>query len=679
MKTLKIALIAASILWACPVLAQEETADSVDVIETAENVEPTESEDADDAPLIDESIAQDAPEGTNEYEEIHQVRVLERTLIPSESRQESGAAGTLMPGNLMELSHDSAMHVLLEGAGDGVPEQSRGLQRKTSRWMKDAISQIRSQMANSKSPIAMPFGLDCADQPAVQEYLAIFSHAASGTMKTWLKRLERWRPVLEKVLKEEKVPTDLLYLAMIESGFKTRVKSPASAAGMWQFMAGTGVEMGLKIDEYVDERFDPIKAAHAAAKYLKKQFARYNAWPLAMAAYNGGPGTVNVAIDRYNTTDYFKLVQYGAMYDETRRYVPRILAAAIIGRNPEAFGFEGLKPEPPFTFDLVDVPGNTKLNQLAEAAGCPVETLKDLNPELLKDVTPPGADYALRIPQGRHAQFVDRFDQVKKKYANASETITLRFGETLEILGEEIGVPARVLRNLNGLGAKQAAAYGTELTVPNGSKRSKANTDEDARPVALIAPETFDFHDRTRVFYETQKGDTLREIADAFGVMPNQIALWNECDIWAKLRPHMFLQIFVTASADLQNVRYFAEDEVQPVIRGSEEHLALLEAKRSKNAKNARAAAKSSSKSSSKSSGSKAKSPESKTQTSDKEHSERKSHSSEKYIIHTVKKGDSLSKIAQKYDVSLSSLLKLNGLDEKSAIRKGQQLKIKKK
>ncbi|MBQ1926559.1 MAG: transglycosylase SLT domain-containing protein, partial [Proteobacteria bacterium] len=553
MKTLKIALIAASILWACPVLAQEETADSGDVIETTESTETAESEDADDTPLIDESIAQDAPEGTNEYEEIHQVRVLERTLLPSENRQESGAAGTLMPGNLMELSHDSAMHVLLEGAGDGTPEQSRGLQRKTSRWMKEAISQIRSQMANSKSPIAMPFGLDCADQPAVQEYLAIFSHAASGTMKTWLKRLERWRPVLEKALKEENVPTDLLYLAMIESGFKTRVKSPASAAGMWQFMAGTGVEMGLKIDEYVDERFDPIKAAHAAAKYLKKQFARYNAWPLAMAAYNGGPGTVNVAIDRYNTTDYFKLVQYGAMYDETRRYVPRILAAAIIGRNPEAFGFEGLKPEPPFIFDLVDVPGNTKLNQLAEAAGCPVETLKDLNPELLKDVTPPGADYALRIPQGRHAQFVDRFDQVKKKYANATDTITLRFGETIEVLGEDIAVPARVLRNLNGLGAKQAAAYGSELSVPNGSSRGhKANSDENERPVALISPETFDFRDRTRVFYETQKGDSLREIADAFGVMPNQIALWNECDIWAKLRPHMFLQIFVTSSADLQ-------------------------------------------------------------------------------------------------------------------------------
>ncbi|MBO4350250.1 MAG: transglycosylase SLT domain-containing protein [Proteobacteria bacterium] len=669
MKTLKIALIAAFLLWACPVLAQEDTADTVEVVETTENAESTESEDADDTPLFDETIAQDAPEGTNEYEEIHQVRVLERTLLPPDDRQESGAVGTLMPGNLMELSHDSAMHVLLEGAGDGAPEQSRGLQRKTSRWMKEAVAQIRSQMANSKSPIAMPFGLDCADQPAVQEYVAIFSHAASGTMKTWLKRLEKWRPVLEKALKEENVPTDLLYLAMIESGFKTRVKSPASAAGMWQFMAGTGVEMGLTIDEYVDERFDPIKAAHAAAKYLKKQFARYNSWPLAMAAYNGGPGTVNVAIDRYNTTDYFKLVQYGAMYDETRRYVPRILAAAIIGRNPEAFGFEGLKPEPPFVFDLVDVPGNTKLNQLAEAAGCPVDTLKELNPELLKDVTPPGDIYALRIPQGKHAQFVERFDQVKKKYANASDTITLRFGETIEVLGEEIGIPARVLRNLNGLGAKQAAAYGTELTVPNGSERAgKANTDEDARPIALISPETFDFRDRTRVFYETQKGDSLREIADAFGVMPNQIALWNECDIWAKLRPHMFLQIFVTSSTNLQNVRYFAENEVQPVVRGSEEHLALLEAKRSKNAKNARAAAKASGKSSSKSSsGNKA------------QPSEGKTHTSGKYIIHTVQKGDSLSKIAQKYGVSLSSILKLNDLNEKSAIRKGQQLKIKKK
>ena len=658
MRSLKYAWIAALCLWANPVWAQDEQAETeiVEIVENAE--EPTdmaEDGEGDDA-FLDEVMGQQAPDGTDDYDEIHQVRVLERTLLPSDDRQESGAAGTLMPGNLMELSHDSAMHVLLEGAGDGMPENSRGLQRKSSRWMKEAVAQIRVQLSDAKSPIAMPFGLDCADQPAVQEYLAIFSSAASGTMKTWLKRLERWRPVLEKALKEENVPTDLLYLAMIESGFKTRVKSPASAAGMWQFMAGTGAEMGLIIDEYVDERFDPIKAAHAAAKYLKKQYARYNSWPLARAAYNGGPGTVNVAIDRYNTTDYFKLVQYGAMYDETRRYVPRILAAAIIGRNPDAFGFGGLKPEPPFVFDLVDVPGNTRLAQLAEAAGCAVDTLKELNPELLKDVTPPGADYALRIPQGRHASFVDKFDQVKKKYANASDTMTLRFGETIETLGAEIGVPARVLRNLNGLGAKQAAAYGSELNVPNGSKRQgRVNADEDAKPLALVTPETFTFNDRTRIFYETQKGDSLRDIADAFGVMPNQLAIWNECDIWAKLRPQMYLQIFVSPSTDLQNVRYFRDEDLRVVVRGSEEHLAIIEAKRSKNVRNAKAAAKNSGKSGGK------------TQTSGK------------YIVHTVQKGDSLSKIAKKYGVSVPALLKLNGLTEKSAIHKGQQLKVKKK
>ncbi len=621
------------------------------------DVQDDSSDEGEDASFLENVNAQKAPDGTEDYAEIHQMRVLERTFLPTDTHAESGSAGTIMPGNLMELTPDSTLHVLLDS--EGTNEVPKGLQRVASKWMNEAVTQVKKQIASSGDTLNMPFGLDCANQPAVQEYVAIFSRGAAGTMKTWLKRLERWRPVLEKALIEEHVPTDLLYLAMIESGFKTRVKSPASAAGMWQFMAGTGVEMGLTINEYVDERFDPIKAAHAAANYLKKQHSRYDSWPLAMAAYNGGPGTVNVAIDRYNTNDYFKLVEYGAMYDETRRYVPRIMAAALIGRNPAAFGFDGLTPEPPFVFDEVEVPGNTKLSILAEAAGCSVDTLKELNPELLKDVTPPGSQYTLRIPLNKHASFVEKYDNIKKKYANASDSITLKFGETLEILGEDIGVPARVLRNLNGIGAKLPAAYGTEILVPNGSKRGKfaSSKDKDELPLALISPEKFDFRDRTCVYYETQKGDTIREIADAFGVLPNQIAIWNELDEWAKLRPKMFMRIFVSKEPSSDKIRFWTAEDLRVIERGSEEHQEIVEARKNANSKAAKKAANTKGKSSSSS----------------------KSSSKTEYVYHTVAKGDSLSKIAKKYGVSVESLLKLNGLKESSAIRKGQKLKVKKK
>ena len=603
----------------------------------------------DETALLDSVYDTESPDSSTDYEEVYQMRTLERTLLPDENHGEELVGATILPGNAMELSHDAAIHLLLEHSGES--GQQRGFQRQNSKLMAASIAQVKQQLSAPGTSIEQPFGMDCTSQPTVQEYIAIFTAPGSKTMKAWIKRMGKYQAVLEKVLIQEDVPTDLIYLAMIESGFKPRVKSPASAAGMWQFMAGTAKDMGLKINEYVDERYDPIKSAHAAAQYLKKQYARYNSWPLAMAAYNGGAGTVNIAIDRYNTNDYFKLVKYGAMYDETRRYVPRILAAAIIGKNLKAFGFDGLTAEDPFVFDEVEVPGNTKLAVLAQASNCSVEVLKELNPELLKEVTPPGNTYTLRIPLDHHSTFVENFDKISKKYADASETMTLMFGETLEILGDDIGVPARVLRNLNHLKSKETVPYGTEIIVPDGSKRGHKthnNKESSELPVILVSPEKFTYRDRTRVFYETQSGDTIKDIATAFHQLPNQIAIWNELDLWAKLRPKMMLQIYVSNTDELENIRYIPESEAHIVIRGSEEHQEIIEARK-------RAANKSSGKSSTTSS------------------------SNSKYVMHTVTKGDTLSQIAHKYGVSLKSILDLNKLTEQTPIHKGQQLKIKKK
>lgn len=621
---------------------------------------PADDDEQDDGAAQDESAEQDGdltsefaddisdirklaqPDGSEEYSEIYQMRVLERSLLPSNVQNEGQNNGQNLlypPVDPMGLAPDELCNIL--GSGSSDEYRNRGLQRQATKLMSSAIQAIQNQIQSAGTGLVLPFGLDCAQQKSVQEYIAIFSAPGSSTMKIWLKRMARWKPALERVLAQEGVPLELVYLAMIESGFKPRVKSPAAAAGMWQFMAGTAIEMGLHIDSYVDERFDPIKSAHAAAGYLKKQYDRYNSWPLAMAAYNGGPGTVNIAIDRYNTTDYFKLVEYGAMYDETRRYVPRILAAAIIGQNPKTFGFDGLKGEEPFVFDTVEVPGNMRLAVLAEAANCSVETLQELNPELLKTVTPPGDNYALRIPAGRFSHFVDHFDDVKRKYAKHSDSMTLRFGETIDILAVEIDVPARVLRQINQLSSKENLSYGSEVIVPNGSKRRKsAEKDEKDRPVALVSPETFTFNQKKRVFYVTQKGDAIAAIARAFGILPNQLAIWNDLDIWAKLRPNMYLQIFVDKSFDDDAIRYFSEDEVRVVVKGSSEHRDIIYAKR-------------------------------KTSSA-------RSYGSH-YVYHTVAKGDSISKIAKKYGVSVNSILKLNKMKASDVIRKGEKLKVKRR
>ena len=618
-------------------MAQDASSDSGDGAETVE------SEDVADAQAALEDLrTAKAPDGSVDYEEVHRIRVLERVLIPGIADDAPYRAD-----DPMDLSGDAAISIL-RGDADAA-QVPRGLQRHSEQIMRDALAQVQ-QILESSGNLAQPFGIDCLSQPAVQKQIAVFTTSSTGTIKTWLKRLERWRPVHEKALAEEQAPLDLVYLAMIESGFKTRVRSPASAAGMWQFMAGTGTDMGLRIDEWVDERYDPIKAAHAAARYLHKQYRRYHSWPLAMAAYNGGPGTVNVAIARYNTNDYFKLVQYGAMFDETRRYVPRILAAAVIGHNPAAFGFGGLTPEPPFVFDTVEVPGGTPLKILAEAAGTKEDAIRELNPELLRDAVPPGQNYMLRIPQGSHRTFVERFDKVSQRFAKLDK-MTLRFGETVETLGAEIGVAPRVLRSLNNLGANGVAPYGATVYVPEGTKR---NGPTGEPPLAFVTPEAFDLPGTTRVFYEVQPGDTLREIANAFGLLPTQIAVWNELDATARLRPSMFLQIFVTSGVSHDDVRYYDEAQVHAVVRGSEEHQAIIEARKNANKKSAKNAAKDNGKKS--------------TKDGDSE-----------YVIHVVAKGDSLAKIAKKYKVTVDSLRKLNRMKEGASLRVGQKIKVKKK
>lgn len=597
--------------------------------------------------FIEDLRSEEAPEGSQEYGELYQMRVLERQLLPGSSQETSKANLTIPAGDPLSLSHDAALGLLLRDASS--LDASIGLQRQSTRLMTMALEQVRQQIRSASgsqrgsSSLNLPFGLDCLDEASVREYLALYSAPGASTIKVWLKRAGRWEAVVEKIMKEEGVPSEMLYLAMIESGFKTRVKSPASAGGMWQFMPATGREMGLKIDDWVDERFDPIKSAHAAARYLKKQYARYNSWPLAMAAYNGGPGTVNVAIDRYNTTNYFKLVEYGAMYDETRRYVPKILAAAIIGKNKEAFGFDGLVAESPITFDSVSVNGGDKLSLLAEAAGCSVDSLKELNPELLREQTPPGSPYILRIPRDKHDTFVANYDRVSKNYGSERSVIRVKFGQSLEAIAELYDVPTRVLRSLNGLGARDSVPYGSEIYIPKGAKaKAKEPVQEGSKILALVTPTEFVFRDKKCVFYETQRGDELAAIAKAFGVMPTALALWNDLDSFAKLRPNMMLQVFVAPDKNLDDIIYYNDSEVSVVTKGSDAHKALISAR-------------------------------SKAVTSS-----RSTSSSSSSSTHTVVKGDSLSKVASKYGISIKELEKLNKIKAGSTLRVGQKLRVKK-
>src|SRR5438552_11256767 len=266
-------------------------------------------------------------------------------------------------------------------------------------------------------------------------------------MTSWLRRAGRYRSLIEVALTREGLPKDLLYVAMVESGFDTGARSHVGAGGVWQFMPGAARAYGLEVGYWIDARRDPEKSAEAAARYLKDLYVRFNSWPLAFAAYNAGYGAVLKSITRYNTNDYWELCRHEAGLPwESSLYVPKILAVAIVGHNLQAFGFGDIVPDPPFVYEKVDGPPSTTLATVARAARTRPEVLEALNPQISRQRTPPDrGNYAVRIPPGSAAAFAEAFERTRGP-SDKLETVTLRFAETLDEDARARGPSARVLR-----------------------------------------------------------------------------------------------------------------------------------------------------------------------------------------------------------------------------------------
>jgi len=243
------------------------------------------------------------------------------------------------------------------------------------------------------------FDIPVVYNAAVKKWMNYFLTRGRGFFERYSARAGRYAPILGKILEDHGLPRDLIFLAMAESGFTNSAKSWARAVGPWQFMPYTGKRYGLKIDWYLDERRDPIKATIAASKYLTKLYNDFGSWELASAAYNAGEGKMSRAIRRYKTENFWRLRRGRYLKPETKNYVPKIMALAIIGKNLKTFGFEDLDFHEPLDFEEVTVPGNTDLVTLASKMNVSFEEIQRLNPEILRWFTPPNVkDYTLRIP-----------------------------------------------------------------------------------------------------------------------------------------------------------------------------------------------------------------------------------------------------------------------------------------
>jgi membrane-bound lytic murein transglycosylase D len=343
-----------------------------------------------------------------------------------------------------------------------------------------------------------------------------------GRLRDWfqeaLSRGQKYLPGIRRTFAEEGLPQDLAYLALVESAFKTSAYSRARAKGVFQFISATGRRYGLSVDWWVDERSDPDKATRAAARYLKDLYALFGDWNLALAGYNAGEGKVLRGMSRYRKNDYWELRKTRALRRETKNYVPLIHAAIVIAKAPERYGFV-VTPDARPDFELVAIAGAYDLRVVAECAGEPVETLRELNPELRRLATPADRSYDLRVPPGRGDELRQCLERLPEDKRVAYRKHVVRRGQTLASIARANGVSAQAIAEANLLVPQRRLRPGTELVIPVPAGRARVVT---ARHDASRSSQG-----AGKLRYRVEPGDTLSSIAAEHGTTVAKLQAWN--------------------------------------------------------------------------------------------------------------------------------------------------------
>lgn len=436
--------------------------------------------------------------------------------------------------------------------------------------------------------------------PRVIKYLEFYRDDPRGRaiMSGWLAAQGRFQARILEALRRHGLPEDLLYVAMIESGYDPFVYSRAGASGLWQFMPAGGRIYGLTIDHWVDERNDPEKSTEAVMLYWKDLYDRFGNWHLALAAFNAGYGAVLKAIAKYNTNDFWALLELeDALPWGSSIYVPKAIAAAIVGRNREAFGYAEVKPEPAWEFDRVTVPKSVSLAVVSKAAGADEATIQWLNPELRRRRTPPVAGYAVRIPKGTAERFARTFPQLKGEW-DGYDAYVVRWGERFEDIARTHGISVAKLKELNGVEDIAEVRGGVVIVVPRvdadtrARNRRAAEDDlyrsdvapgEPGDPMIVPVPnKDLLVPGRKRVFYRVVAGDTVEDVARVLRVKVADLTAWNRLDLEADLQPRMVLVAFVPPDydADAAGVALLDDSRLMVVTAGSQEHLDLVEGRK---------------------------------------------------------------------------------------------------
>jgi len=379
---------------------------------------------------------------------------------------------------------------------------------------------------------AQEFDIPIVINARVEHFVQYFQTTAKKIFVNWLARSERYIPFMRNLLRESGLPEDLVYMALIESGFNPYAYSRRKASGPWQFIYFTGKRYGLKVNWWVDERRDPEKSTIAAAKYLKDLYDLFECWYLAAAGYNAGEGKIINAMKRYRTEDFWELTKYRYLKRETKDYVPQMIAAALIAKDPEKYGFVGIEYQEPLRYEKVSVPAVTDLRLVAKACEASIEELKDLNPELLRWCTPPDSqEYEIRIPFGKKELFLKNSEPLFRQDRFQFKSHIVRKGDTIGGIARLYRVDLEPILELNRLKRSSLLSVGMALIIPIPKDASTAwvpekKIEKGSEPLRS-----------EEVIYTIKKGDTLWSIAQETGVNIGTLSRWNNLHPDKKLMP----------------------------------------------------------------------------------------------------------------------------------------------
>ena len=442
----------------------------------------------------------------------------------------------------------SAHEVTALAQGDGFVE------KKTEPASIDellAISTFDPPTKTTESRVASDLTSHDVDIPLNQRvlsYIELFQGRLRDFIGEGLQRGVKYLPMIHEEFREQGLPLDLAYIPLVESAFKNTARSRVKALGMWQFMSYTGREHGLTQNWYIDERSDPEKATKAAAQYLKTLGRMFDGdWHLAMASYNGGPGRVQRAMKRSGKSDFWALTESSRYLPrETREYVPMILAAIVIAKNPAQYGFD-LEPDVPLAYEKVQVDDPIDLRLVAEWTKAPIDDIEALNPELRRWTTPVRSpNYEIKLPIGTGDAFRARLAEAPPETLTTFQWHSVKSGETLLSISRKLGVRQADLAEANSLTLRSRVRVGQQLIIPRAPTTLLAARPDTPEPEAVVAesrpvaPRTVaqprpvsaaadrdDKVETQRIVHRVKRGDTLSSIARLYNTTIASLKSWN--------------------------------------------------------------------------------------------------------------------------------------------------------